>query len=179
LTGGESLGLNEDETAFYDSALQVLGEPTLKTIARELMTAMKKNVTIDWTVRENVRAKLRVIVKRILKRYGYPPDKQERATQSALEQAEALSERRDTERQLDAIVWPRSATRSIRTEPIISDVLTVHRPTAIRARNPSRCYPGATPAKKQKRPARRQAVDLFGCGGLQPDPSTGAVLSSE
>jgi Domain of unknown function (DUF3387) len=95
---GESLGLNEDETAFYDalgvndSAVQVLGEPTLKKMARELVIAVKNNVTIDWTVRENVRANLRVIVKRILRKYGYPPDKQERATQTVLEQAEALSE---------------------------------------------------------------------------------------
>ena len=95
---GASLGLNEDEEAFYDalgvndSAVQVLGEPTLKTIARELVKAVKNNVTIDWTVRENVRANLRVIVKRILRKYGYPPDKQERATQTVLEQAEVLSE---------------------------------------------------------------------------------------
>jgi type I restriction enzyme R subunit len=95
---GESLGLNEDETAFYDalgvndSAVQVLGEPTLKKIARELVQAVKGNVTIDWTVRENVRANLRVIVKRILRKYGYPPDKQERATQTVLEQAEILSD---------------------------------------------------------------------------------------
>mgnify|MGYP003345954390 CR=1 FL=1 len=65
-----------------------LGEPTLKTIARELVAAVRKNVTIDWTVRENVRAQLRVIVKRILRKYGYPPDKQEKATQTVLEQAE-------------------------------------------------------------------------------------------
>jgi type I restriction enzyme R subunit len=95
---GESLGLSDDETAFYDalevndSAVQVLGEPTLKKIARELVTAVKNNVTIDWTVRDNVRANLRVIVKRILRKYGYPPDKQERATQTVLEQAEVLSE---------------------------------------------------------------------------------------
>jgi len=95
---GEALGLNDDEVAFYDalevndSAVNVLGEPTLKNIARELVTAVKSNVTIDWTVRENVRAQLRVIVKRILRKYGYPPDKQEKATQTVLEQAEALSE---------------------------------------------------------------------------------------
>lgn len=57
----------------------------------ELVKAVKNNVTIDWTVRENVRANLRVIVKRILRKYGYPPDKQERATQTVLEQAELLS----------------------------------------------------------------------------------------
>ena len=95
---GEKLGLTEDELAFYDaletndSAVKVLGEPTLKTIARELVAIVRKNVTIDWTLRENVRAQLRVVVKRILRKYGYPPDKQEKATQTVLEQAELLSE---------------------------------------------------------------------------------------
>jgi type I restriction enzyme, R subunit len=95
---GEELHLSEDELAFYDalevndSAVKVLGEPTLVTIARELVETVKKNVTIDWTVRENVRAQLRVIVKRILRKYGYPPDKQEKATQTVLEQAELLSD---------------------------------------------------------------------------------------
>ena len=94
---GESLGLTEDELAFYDaletndSAVKVLGDETLRTIARELVAAVRKNVTIDWTLRENVRAQLRVLVKRILRRYGYPPDKQERATQTVLEQAALLS----------------------------------------------------------------------------------------
>jgi type I restriction enzyme R subunit len=72
--------------------VKVLGEPTLKTIAHELAEIVRKNVTIDWTVRENVRAQLRVLVKRILRKYGYPPDKQERATQTVLEQAAVLSE---------------------------------------------------------------------------------------
>lgn len=95
---GEALKLNDDELAFYDalevndSAVKVLGEPTLVHIARELVETVKKNVTIDWIVRENVRAQLRVIVKRILRKYGYPPDKQEKATQTVLEQAEVLSE---------------------------------------------------------------------------------------
>ncbi len=95
---GESLGLTEDELAFYDaletndSAVKVLGEPTLKEIARELVATVKKNVTIDWTMRENVRANLRVIVKRILRKYGYPPDKQEKATALVLEQTEVLSQ---------------------------------------------------------------------------------------
>ncbi len=95
---GEALKLNDDELAFYDalevndSAVKVLGEPTLVHIARELVETVKKNVTIDWTVRENVRAQLRVIVKRILRKYGYPPDKQEKATQTVLEQAEVLSQ---------------------------------------------------------------------------------------
>jgi len=95
---GAALQLSEDELAFYDaleandSAVKVLGEPTLVHIARELVETVKKNVTIDWTLRENVRAQLRVIVKRILRKYGYPPDKQEKATQTVLEQAEVLSE---------------------------------------------------------------------------------------
>ena len=89
---------NGTETAFYDalevndSAVQVLGEPTLKTIARELVKAVRNNVTIHRSIRENVRASLRVIVKRILRIFGYPPDKQEWATQTVLEQAEVLSE---------------------------------------------------------------------------------------
>ncbi|MBI1776748.1 MAG: type I restriction endonuclease subunit R [Proteobacteria bacterium] len=95
---GEALGLSEDEVAFYDaleandSAVKVLGDAALRMIARELVATVRANVTIDWTVRENVRAHLRVLVKRILRKHGYPPDKQERATQTVLEQAEVLSE---------------------------------------------------------------------------------------
>ncbi|MGH2537128.1 MAG: DUF3387 domain-containing protein, partial [Candidatus Promineifilaceae bacterium] len=95
---GEELGLTEEEVAFYDaletndSAVKVLGDETLWTIARELVVAVRKNVTIDWVVRENVRAQLRVIVKRILRKHGYPPDKQEKATETVLEQAEVLSQ---------------------------------------------------------------------------------------
>ncbi len=94
---GEKLHLTEDEVAFYDaletsdSAVKVLGDETLRTIARELVETVRKNTTIDWTVRENVRAHLRVLVKRILRKYGYPPDKQEKATLTVLEQAEVLS----------------------------------------------------------------------------------------
>jgi type I restriction enzyme R subunit len=94
---GENLGLNEDEVAFYDaletndSAVKVLGDENLRMIARELVATVRANVTIDWTVRENVRAQLRVLVKRILRKHGYPPDKQEKATQTVLEQAELLS----------------------------------------------------------------------------------------
>jgi type I restriction enzyme R subunit len=94
---GEKLGLSDDEVAFYDaletndSAVKVLGDDTLKAIARELVAMVRKNVTIDWTIRENVRAQLRVYVKRILRKYGYPPDMQEKATQTVLEQAELLS----------------------------------------------------------------------------------------
>ena len=66
------------------------GKKTLKTIARELVGTVRRNVSIDWTVKENVRAKLRIMVKRILRKYGYPPDKQGKATQTVLEQAEVL-----------------------------------------------------------------------------------------
>ena len=95
---GEDLGLSEDELAFYDalesndSAVQVLGDETLRDIARELVDKVRASVTIGWTVRENVRARLRVMVKRILRKWGYPPDLQERATALVLEQAEVLSE---------------------------------------------------------------------------------------
>ena len=94
---GEKLGLKEDELAFYDaletndSAVQVLGDATLRDIARELVETVRGNVAIDWTLRENVRANLRRLVKRILRKHGYPPDKQEKATQTVLEQAEVLS----------------------------------------------------------------------------------------
>jgi type I restriction enzyme, R subunit len=94
---GEDLGLNDHELAFYDalevnySAVKVLGDSTLRTIARELVDSVRKNVTIDWTVKEGARAKLRVIVKRILRKYGYPPDKQEAATNTVLQQAALLS----------------------------------------------------------------------------------------
>jgi type I restriction enzyme, R subunit len=95
---GVALGLTEDELAFYDalgvndSAVAVLGDETLRDIARELVATVKANVTIDWTVRENVQAHLRVLVKRCLRKHGYPPDKQARATITVLEQAEVLSE---------------------------------------------------------------------------------------
>ena len=94
---GETLGLTEDELAFYDaletndSAVRVLGDEALRTIARELVETVRGNVAIDWTLRENVRANLRRLVRRILRRHGYPPDRQEKATQTVLEQAEALS----------------------------------------------------------------------------------------
>jgi type I restriction enzyme R subunit len=93
---GEKLGLSEEEAAFYDalgtndSAVQALGDENLRFIAQELTKTIRENVTIDWTERETVRAKLRVMVKRILRKYGYPPDKQEQATKTVLEQAELL-----------------------------------------------------------------------------------------
>ena len=69
---------------------KLLGDETLQKIAKELVLAVRKNATIDWTVKESARAKLRVIVRRLLRKYGYPPDKQEKATQTVLEQAELL-----------------------------------------------------------------------------------------
>jgi type I restriction enzyme R subunit len=93
---GEELGLTDEEVAFYDalgtndSAVAVLGDETLRTIARELAETVKKNATIDWTQKESVRAAMRVAVKRTLRRHGYPPDKQEKATALVLEQAEQL-----------------------------------------------------------------------------------------
>ena len=94
---GEALGLTEDELAFYDaletndSAVHVLGDETLRDIARELVETVRNNVKIDWTLRENVRANLRRLVKRILRKHGYPPDKRDKATRTVLEQAEVLS----------------------------------------------------------------------------------------
>ena len=94
---GESLNLSTDELAFYDalsvndSAVKVMGDETLRDIARELVETVRGNVTIDWTIRENVRANLRRLVRRTLRKHGYPPDKQEKATLTVLEQAEVLS----------------------------------------------------------------------------------------
>lgn len=94
---GEDLGLTDDEVAFYDalaanqSAVMAMGDDKLKVIATELITQVRKSVTIDWTLRESARAKIRVMVKRILNRYGYPPDLQDEAVKTVLAQAELLS----------------------------------------------------------------------------------------
>ena len=93
---GEDLNLTEDEVAFYDalceneSAIKELGDDTLKKIAKELVIMLRRNTSIDWTLKESVRAKLRVYVKKLLNKYKYPPDKQEQATKTVLEQAEVL-----------------------------------------------------------------------------------------
>ncbi len=95
---GEKLGLGEEEMAFYDaletndSAVKVLGDDTLRTIARELVETVRENISIDWAVRESVRANLRRMVRRVLRNHGYPPDKREKATQTILEQMELFSE---------------------------------------------------------------------------------------
>lgn len=93
---GEELGLTDDEVAFYDaladndSAREVMGDEKLRSLAHELVERVKRNVTIDWQVRENARAQIRVLVKRLLRQYGYPPDMEQRATELVLEQAEVL-----------------------------------------------------------------------------------------
>ena len=93
---GENLGLSSDEAAFYDalevndSAVKGLGEPILKLIAQDLVKEIKNSIKIDWTVKESVRAEMRVRIKRLLRKHGYPPDKQERATNTVIQQAEML-----------------------------------------------------------------------------------------
>ena len=93
---GVDLGLNDDEVAFYDalsannSAVKVMGKDSLKVIATELVTQVRKSVTIDWTLRESARAKIKVLVKRILRKHGYPPDLQDEAVKTVLAQAELL-----------------------------------------------------------------------------------------
>ena len=93
---GDDLGLSDEELAFYDaletndSAVKVLGDETLKTIAVELVETVRKNVSIDWTIKESSRANIRRMVKRILRKHGYPSDKQEKAAETVLEQAEVL-----------------------------------------------------------------------------------------
>ena len=93
---GEEMGLNDAEIAFYDaletsdSAVMEMGDETLKAIARDLVKAVRNSVTIDWTMKDSVKAKIRTMVKRILRKYDYPPDKQEKATATVLEQAEML-----------------------------------------------------------------------------------------
>mgnify|MGYP000179818715 CR=1 FL=1 len=95
---GEEMGLNEDELAFYDalevsdSAVQVLGDDALRMIAREITEKVRSNASIDWTIKESVRAKLMVLVRRTLNKYGYPPDKQPKAIETVLKQAELLAD---------------------------------------------------------------------------------------
>ena len=126
----EDLGLTEDEIAFYDalgvsdSAVKVLGDETLKTIAKELADAIRKNITIDWTKKESVQAKMRLMVKRILKEHGYPPDKQENATNTVLEQAKVL-----------CADWSEKAESLEANEPLSADSLL--RYDSISRANPS------------------------------------------
>ncbi|MFZ4629237.1 MAG: type I restriction enzyme endonuclease domain-containing protein [Blastocatellia bacterium] len=94
---GEESGLSDEEIAFYDalaeneSAVQIMGDDKLKVIAHELLVSLRENVSVDWAHRDSARARMRVLVKRILRKYGYPPDLQDSAVQTVLQQAEALS----------------------------------------------------------------------------------------
>ncbi len=94
---GEETGLSDEEIAFYDalaennSAVEAMGDEQLRVIAHELLVSLRENVTVDWAHRESARARMRVLVKRILRKYGYPPDLQDVAVQTVLQQAEALS----------------------------------------------------------------------------------------
>ena len=93
----QNLGLNPDEVAFYDalannaSAVRELGDDTLKKIAIEITEKLRKSTTVDWQVRDSVRAQLRILVRRTLQRYKYPPDQAAEAVELVLKQAEALS----------------------------------------------------------------------------------------
>ena len=95
---GEKLGLTPDEVAFYDalevndSAVKVLGDATLREIAKEIADKIRANATIDWSIRESARARMMVIVKRTLTKYGYPPDKQAKAIETVLKQAELMAD---------------------------------------------------------------------------------------
>jgi type I restriction enzyme R subunit len=95
---GEKLGLSKDEVAFYnalevnDSAVKVLGDKTLREIAKEIADKVRANTTIDWTIRESARAKLMVLVRRTLTKYGYPPDKQQKAIDTVIKQAELFAD---------------------------------------------------------------------------------------
>ena len=97
-TRGEQLGLNDDEVRFYDalanneSAVRELTDETLKKIAHELTENLRKNLTVDWSARESVQARLRLMVRRILRKYKYPPDEQAAAVDLVLQQARALGE---------------------------------------------------------------------------------------
>src|SRR5699024_12046532 len=94
---GEAIGLKADEIAFYDAlashdtAKDVLGDEKLRAIAHELTKAIKKNMSVDWHKRESAQAKMRVTVRRLLKKYGYPPDLQKMAVDNVVEQAELMA----------------------------------------------------------------------------------------
>ena len=90
--------MSDDEVAFFDalaankSAVEVLGDEQLRVIAREVVKTLRANVTVDWTIKDSVRARLRVLVRQILRKYGYPPDLQSEAVRTVITQAEALAE---------------------------------------------------------------------------------------
>lgn len=95
---GKAMNLNDDEVAFYDaladneSAVEVMGKEDLRKLAIEIADKVRANTTLDWTIRESARAKLMVIVRRTLNKYGYPPDKQQKAIDTVLKQAELMAD---------------------------------------------------------------------------------------
>ena len=95
---GKETGMSEDELAFYDalaeneSAREVMQDEILKQIARDLTTAIRSSMTVDWAIRDSVQAKIKMVVKRLLKKYGYPPDKTEKAVEVVLEQTKLMCE---------------------------------------------------------------------------------------
>src|SRR5699024_2405689 len=95
---GEDTGMVTEEVAFYDalatneSAKEVMGDEVLRQIAHELTQSIKRNMSVDWSLRESVRAKMKVTVKRLLKKYGYPPDLQKAAVDTVMKQAELMAE---------------------------------------------------------------------------------------
>jgi type I restriction enzyme R subunit len=99
---GEEMGMIHEEIAFYDAlasnetAMQVMGDAVLKQIAQELTKTIKNNMSIDWNLRDSVRAKMRVSVKHLLKKYGYPPDMQKLAIETVMKQAELMCENEPT-----------------------------------------------------------------------------------
>lgn len=135
---GQELGLTDDELAFYDAlgvndaAVVVMGDKVLRAIARELTETIRRNVTIDWTQRETARAKLRTMVKRLLRKHGYPPDKQEQATTTVMEQAERLCETWAEEGTLTATVIALPVEQRFNAEalplPMVAE--PVHQPPA-------------------------------------------------
>jgi type I restriction enzyme R subunit len=124
---GAELGLTEDELAFYDAlgvndaAVKVMGDAVLRAIAKELTDTIRKNVTIDWTQRESARARLRTMVKRLLRKHGYPPDKQEQATVTVMEQAERLCETWAEEGALETTVTYAPAVATLGPVPMAAE----------------------------------------------------------
>jgi type I restriction enzyme R subunit len=116
---GQDLGLNPDEVAFYDalevndSAVKVLGDDTLKTIARELVENVRRNLSIDWTIKESLRTKMRIMVKRILRKYRYPPDKQEAAIKTVLERPTYRQRAQQLQREMMALPTLADAVRRL------------------------------------------------------------------
>lgn len=147
---GEALGLTDDELAFYealgvnDAAVMVMGDKVLRAIAKELTDTIRKNVSIDWTQRESAQAKLRTMVRRLLRKHGYPPDKQEQATQTVMEQAGRLCETWAEDGRLEAA----GEQKQVRAAPVTTlPVTPVELPLAA---EPEPTYNPPKPARETK-----------------------------